>query len=329
MSRNLDKNVFIAKKPRIKQGLPVNKMLLTAALSGLIFLAVAQISFIKLADANPSLYIDRIQVPALAYPSITILSPTENKTLNKNNLIISFKATIKLGSANTYRKWSENPQRIWSATSQSYPNIEPADFNLYIESARYNMSWQPNNITVVSYDYADDITEYSGNLSLAGAPEGNQTVTIMVYGGGSCSNELVLYYFYAVSYCTVGFTVDTTSPSVSISSLENRTYETSDIPLNFTVNESVTLVSYSLDGQANVTVAGNTTLAGLSVGEHNVTVYAWDAAGNVGASETIYFSIAEPEPQSEPFPTTMVIAPIASVTVIGVGLLVYLKKRKK
>ena len=97
------------------------------------------------------------------------------------------------------------------------------------------------------------------------------------------------------------------------------------MPLNFTVNEAVTLVSYSLDGQSNVTVAGNTTLTGLSVGAHNLTVYAWDTAGNVGASETITFTVAEPEP----FPAVPVAAAsAASIIVVSLALLVYFRKRK-
>jgi hypothetical protein len=82
-----------------------------------------------------------------------------------------------------------------------------------------------------------------------------------------------------------------------------------------------------LDGQENVTVAGNTTLANLPYGEHNVTVYATDNVGNI-ASETITFTIAEPEP--EPFPTTLVATgAVATIAVVGVGLLVYFKKRKR
>ncbi|MBN1245376.1 hypothetical protein JXA31_07265 [Candidatus Bathyarchaeota archaeon] len=38
--------------------------------------------------------------------------------------------------------------------------------------------------------------------------------------------------------------------------------------------------------------------------------------------------VVGPNSTQKPFPTTLVIAPIAAVTVIGVGLLVYLKKRK-
>lgn len=36
-----------------------------------------------------------------------------------------------------------------------------------------------------------------------------------------------------------------------------------------------------------------------------------------------------PEPQSEPFPTTLVVGAVVTLTVIGVGLLVYFKKRKR
>jgi len=121
----------------------------------------------------------------------------------------------------------------------------------------------------------------------------------------------------------VSFIIDTTPPTVSVESVENKTYYTSDLPLNFTVNESVSHIAYSLDGQANVTIAGNTTLSGLSVGTHNITIYATDRAGNVRDSETIYFSV------DAPFPSTMVIAPLASVAVAGAGLLVYFKKRKR
>jgi hypothetical protein len=92
------------------------------------------------------------------------------------------------------------------------------------------------------------------------------------------------------------------------------------------VNKPVLWMGYSLDSQDNVTVTGNTTLAGLTSGLHNVTVYAKDEFENTGASETINFTIAE---EPEPFPIAPVaVASGASIAVIGVGLLVYLKKHK-
>ena len=75
-----------------------------------------------------------------------------------------------------------------------------------------------------------------------------------------------------------------------------------------------------------MTITGNTALNGLSNGEHNVTVYVQDYMGNIGASETILFIVKEPEP--EPFPATLITTAIVSVAVVGIGLLVYFKKRK-
>jgi multisubunit Na+/H+ antiporter MnhC subunit len=63
-------------------------------------------------------------------------------------------------------------------------------------------------------------------------------------------------------------------------------------------------------------------------GVHNVTVYANDTYGNMGASQTIDFIVEVPE-VTEPFPTALVAtAFIASAAVACVGLLVYFKKRK-
>jgi hypothetical protein len=107
----------------------------------------------------------------------------------------------------------------------------------------------------------------------------------------------------------------------------NGTYDVSDVPLNFTVSEPISEVTYSLDGKENMTIAGNSTLT-LSNGAHNVTVYAWDDAGNVGSSETVAFTITQPEAKTESFPTAAVAAGITSAAVVGIGVLIYFKKRK-
>jgi nitrous oxidase accessory protein NosD len=121
--------------------------------------------------------------------------------------------------------------------------------------------------------------------------------------------------------------LDTTPPAISIISPENKTYTSSDVSLTFTLSEKASWIGYSVDGQNSVTIAGNTTLNGLSHGSHNLTVYATDKTGNKGASETITFTMAE-ETVPEPFPTELAIAASgASVATVGVGLLVYFKKR--
>jgi hypothetical protein len=86
-------------------------------------------------------------------------------------------------------------------------------------------------------------------------------------------------------------------------------------------------MGYSLDGQDNVTVTGNTTLSDLSSGLHNVTVYARDEFGNTGASETVSFTIAEPETEALPV-VPVAAASAVSVAVVVSVLLVYFKKRR-
>lgn len=112
---------------------------------------------------------------------------------------------------------------------------------------------------------------------------------------------------------------------ISISSPENIVYTANNVPLNLSVDMSSSNLSYSLDGQANVTIAGNTTLSDVSAGLHNVTVYAWDAAGNVGASETVTFTVAEL------FPVVPVAIGVALVAVViaATGSLLYNRKRRK
>jgi hypothetical protein len=103
----------------------------------------------------------------------------------------------------------------------------------------------------------------------------------------------------------------------------NGIYTSSEFSLNFTVNKPVDWVGYSLDGKDNVTITGNTTLTGLSNGLHNITVYAKDSFGNIGASGTVIFTVAY-----EPFPTGPVAATSgASVAVAAIGLIYYYKKR--
>ena len=131
---------------------------------------------------------------------------------------------------------------------------------------------------------------------------------------------------YALNQQYIPFGYGTIPPVVSVVSLENGNYTSSNVSLAFTVNKPAVWLGYSLDGQDNVTVTGNVTLSGLSSGLHNVTVYAEDEFGNRGASETVFFTIAEPEP----FP----VAPVAAVSlatafVVGIGLIVYFKKRKR
>lgn len=114
---------------------------------------------------------------------------------------------------------------------------------------------------------------------------------------------------------------DVSPPLISISNPKSKTYETDYVLLTFTVNEPAVWIGYSLDGKDNVTITENVTLPSLSKSAHNLTVYAEDTAGNIGASETIQFTLVDH------FPIEWIAVGIVIVAVVGVVLLFRFKKQ--
>jgi len=247
--------------------------------------------------------------------NITIQSP-ENKTYNENNVTLAF--TIESGVLPMENfSWSVFYQFFLHGVVLDYDTSKLVNLILWWGSAPIGSI--PDNVSTSLSSLGNNV--YVGNATLTGLSQGAHNVTVWV----SVYQFMLSYDNYeGAVLSTVSFNIDSIPPHVTILSPENKAYNTSDVPLDFTVNKTASQITYSLDGNENITATGNMTLTQLSNGAHNVTVYATDEAGNVGASETVHFSVDAPAP----FPTTLVIAPIASV-VVGVGLLVYFKKRHK
>jgi hypothetical protein len=108
--------------------------------------------------------------------------------------------------------------------------------------------------------------------------------------------------------------------NAKINSPQNKAYDTSNIPLTFTVNDQAATFSYILDGQQAVAITGNTTLTNLSAGPHNITVCASDSSGQIETSETISFTVGNR------FPIETVFAGVAIAVLAVVGFLFYTKK---
>jgi parallel beta-helix repeat protein len=199
------------------------------------------------------------------------------------------------------------PISIVSPENRTYPSSEvPLIFTIdnSFSWIGYSLNGQAN-VTV------------GGNVTLEGLLDGAYSVVVFANDTvGNMGNSSMVY-----------FAVDTTSPNITILSPENTTYATTSVSLTFVVDEVTSWIGYSLDGQANVTITGNTTLSELSDGSHSLIVYAKDTAGNTGASEIIYFTI-ETEKEEEAFPT-WIIAPIAIITLVGAALLISFIKIKK
>jgi hypothetical protein len=158
----------------------------------------------------------------------------------------------------------------------------------------------------------------NASVVLPELPEGSHSIS--VYGrydhaGGSNYN--------VHDNSKVCFTINEgNAPVISIFSVENKTYNINTIPLDFTVNKPTSQITYSLNGEANITISGNTTLSNLTYRTHNITFYATDLAGNIGASETVSFTV------SELFPTAVLASSAIIIVVVGLTVLIYFAKLK-
>lgn len=270
----------------------------------LAFSVVAATQFVNFGSANPTplTFGGRTAPPSGAKPpAIAIFSPTKNNEIfASNNLSLAFNASVSEGSH-------------------------------MLTDVYYETDWQEGNTSAYHLDESTPdythsrslITEFSHNQPLSDIPDGEHNITIIAEAYGSYVRDWLFYVFYIDGSSTVHFTVDTTPPLVTVLSIENKTYEKTDIPLNFTVTEAASQITYILDGQENTALVGNTTLTDLPEGNHNVIVCVIDAAGNKGTSGTIHFSVEVPKP----FPAALVIASIVPVAAF-IGLLLYFKKNK-
>jgi nitrous oxidase accessory protein NosD len=114
-------------------------------------------------------------------------------------------------------------------------------------------------------------------------------------------------------------------PTIEIINPESVTYSIRNVSVDFVLNKPVSWIGYSLDENNNETISGNLTLTDLSLGTHNITIYAIDEYGNEGSSETVSFTIEENKSLSN----LLVTAVIVSVVSISLACIVLLRKHKK
>ena len=187
-------------------------------------------------------------------------------------------------------------------------------------SATYSLDGTPNIIVplVSSPSLIWNKNRVIGSVRLPELSDGSHTLSVYV----EARVETGTSYWDSE---TVYFTVETTPPKIKVLSPITQTYTETNVSFMFTLDKA-NWTGCSLDGEENITISGNFTLIGLPNGMHNLTVYANDTYGNMGASETVSFTVAVPEP----FPFVPVAAAVAVVAVAAVsaGLLLYFRKRK-
>jgi len=154
--------------------------------------------------------------------------------------------------------------------------------------------------------------DQQANITLNGQPEllnaSQGANSIVVYANDSLGNM--------GASNIVDFSIDRIPPTVMIEAPKNQSYGSTDIQLIFTVDKNASRLTYSLDGQGNISVTGNVTLPALLNGPHSLTVYATDSLGNEG-SKTVDFNIS-------PFPTIPIVAVVVvAIIILTTGYLFY------
>jgi nitrous oxidase accessory protein len=110
-------------------------------------------------------------------------------------------------------------------------------------------------------------------------------------------------------------------PVIAILSPENTTYNNTEVSLTFTINKPTSKILYILDNNDSAAITGNTTLTGLTSGNHSVVIYATDSAGNEAVPKTASFTVDAPVDKTVSlFPIAAVVALAVVVTVVGVLL---------
>ena len=264
-------------------------------------LLVLGANYVGYCAANPYTYTGEIPPDQETYPPvITITSPINNTAYNTSLVSLTFNVSA--------------PQsRTASSTT--------------VQGVSYKADWYKEAVDVLHGGQEQP----SFNLQFSNVPEGQHSIVIKAVGYGLYKSETEWWsykWFFIRSTATISFTIDHTAPTVSVLPPENVS-SSSPIPLNFTVNEAYSRIAFSLNGQQNVTVTGNSTLPHLVAGPYNLTLYVWDVAGNVGSSKTVTFTVVNPE-LAEPSPVVPVAAvSVAVLALVVAGLLIYHRQRKQ
>jgi hypothetical protein len=262
------------------------------------FSVVIGLASVSLARANPySIMVYK------SPPIVSIQSPQNSTAFNVNNFLLNFTVTKPEG-------WL-----IYGGFSARQVLIS---FDYELDEAHSNKTYVENDLS----------TPTSYSLQVTNLTEGEHSLKVYAYAFGW---TIELHGFWETAEIINGssnplmFSVDTKPPQISILPIVFN--DTTKIPLDFSLDEPTSQISYSLDNQPVVLVTGNTTLSNLASGTHNVTVYATDLVGNNANSQTEFFTINEPSLFQDTFTLLVTAAVVAAITVVVIVF--YLNKHKK
>ena len=166
---------------------------------------------------------------------------------------------------------------VYDTTAPALDIVSPAD-GAYNNTGNVTVQWAASdNVGIAYYNVSIDNaawTTVSGtSYEFIGLDDGDHTVLVQAYDLAGNFNET-----------TVAFVVDTTAPTLTITSPANGSYNnTGNVTVQWAASDNVGIAYYnvSIDNAAWTTVSGTSQVFnGLENGNHTVMVQAYDLAGN-------------------------------------------------
>ena len=198
--------------------------------------------------------------------------------------VMPFSSPYQLGTPTTYIQIDVDSKTVHTDVQDGHAVITSgmnAPIRAYIIGSNVNEVYDPST---GSRSNGVIMPTSRGHFGLAVV---NDTIYAI---GGFTTGANEQYFPLGYGNPDPSYLLEHTPPQISFQSPLNQTFTNSSVPLTFSVNKNVISVRYSLDGQQNVTITGNTTITQVPNGLHNITIYASDTYGNVG-SLTVTFTI--------------------------------------
>jgi N-acetylneuraminic acid mutarotase len=217
------------------------------------------------AVANNKIYVIGGAKQSTATSSLTLVGNNQvyNVETNQWSIAESLPETTMYGAAAT-TEGIVSPQAIYYVggyTGGAYTN------QAYIFTFSYN-----------SWNIIEDMPVARGRLGLVVVAD-----VLYAIGGYDGTN----WVNTNEKYTPVGY--GTVAPKIQITSPRNETYQ--QVSITWTINKEADWIGYAVDGGKNVTLHAPIRIASLPQGNHRITLYANDSLGNMGVSNTVYFSI--------------------------------------
>ncbi|MBU4222890.1 MAG: carboxypeptidase regulatory-like domain-containing protein [Euryarchaeota archaeon] len=298
-------NIYVSSKPDLMISyVDINRTIRSGEDVNITVIAGNQ-GFTNVTNTKLELFVDNISIDsrAIDIPSETSMVFIFNWTATTGNHII--KAMID--SDNTTDEFEENNNEIeTSITVNSISDltppiitfVSPTDPSGTVLSTRswtfINVSLSEPSLSWLEWNGTNESMSGSeSNWSINKTDLANGVYTYRVWANDSAGNLNVS----ETRTVEINYITDTTPPIITIvSPVNNSTYMTDSVDLNYSINELTVWQGYSLDGADNITLNGNTTLTGLVDSVHTLIVYANDTSGNMNSS-TVSFTIDNMAPE--------------------------------